>query len=196
MSNERNNRDRLKFWNKVGPVSRVGKGDEDFPYKAYDEWESFFKDKNVLEIGPGAGKQLNEVASLATEYSVADVADLVLKLYPEKKNRKSYKIDFDFSNSIRKKYDTIVAWYVVHHVLREEIDGFIDFLSSTLKKDGVAVFNIPDRDHGNTAADNDGTKTTDWQKLEIEDLLVARGFTVDRKRQSAGSVVLLVRIDN
>jgi cyclopropane fatty-acyl-phospholipid synthase-like methyltransferase len=143
-------------------------------YLAYQQGDSvaipcerkkkYFKDKHVLEIGPGEGRQFDFVLPLAKSVSIADISENVLnqKKYAKFKNRfliNSYDDDFG------KTFDVIHFWYVLHHVKFDELESFFDFIFRHIDKNGTILFNTPVIEYPDPAYGNDGILTT---KHDIE----------------------------
>jgi len=68
---------RIDFWDKHHVTSFQGTS-HPLPITSIFMWQDLIKNKSVLEIGPGDGRQANQLCLLAKEYSVADISKLVL----------------------------------------------------------------------------------------------------------------------
>lgn len=120
--------------------------------------------KDVLEIGPGEGRQYEHVQMFSKTYAIADVSFVVLRLplYDaiDKYHIKSYQ------QEIPQHFDVIHAWFVLHHVLSEETVDFFSFVKRHLKSGGLFCFNISlhqsDKMHG-----EDGKKTVSRTEKEF-----------------------------
>lgn len=122
---------------------------------------ALFKDKSVLEIGPGEGRQFKKVNNLASEYAIGDISGTVLKY--EKYNDIEYKYLIDsYDDSLEKEFDIIHFWFVVHHIRLRELPYFFKFIHFNLKEFGLILFNAPnilDNKH-KSSIENDGMKTS------------------------------------
>ncbi len=100
---------------------------------------SIFRNMSVLEIGPGEGRQKRLVDTITSRYSIADISPDVIERY---KHIDSFLIS-DYTEDFQKKFDIVHFWYVIHHVLAEEVERFIDLVNRHVKKDGLIMFNHP-----------------------------------------------------
>ncbi len=124
-----------------------------------DENLSMFEGQDVLEIGPGEGRQFVKVFPLSKTYTVADISSFVLAMPVFAKARKLGIKDYA-EDSWDLKFDVIHFWYLIHHVRLEELGDFFKFLRDHLADDGVVMFNYPRRESYGDDLRNDGTGTT------------------------------------
>lgn len=126
--------------------------------------------KDVLEIGPGEGRQFEKVKDVCMTYSVADISEIVLSqdMY---KNLKKYLIT-SYDMDIKEKFDVVHFWYVVNHILPEELYIFFKYICGLVKESGVVMFNYQDtkliKKYTNDALENNGKKTTNISIDKIE----------------------------
>lgn len=156
------NQNRIDFWDKHHVTYFQG-GSTPLPIASIPMWQDLIKNKAVLEIGPGDGRQTNQLYTLAKEYSVADISKLVLENF-DFDNK--YLIS-DYGINFNKQFDIILLFYVFHHVLPEELEKFIYFLTIHTKITGKLCFNIPTC----YDVDADGTTTTKYNVGEFKLLL-------------------------
>ena len=138
----------------------------------------------VLEIGPGDGRQMCILATMANTYSIADISEAVVKKHKDKVAQSffinTWNDDFDAS------FDTICLWYVFHHVLNNELETFVSFLSRHLKDGGSLVFNVPTIGQEKP----DATNTTPYDVLKFKDQMLQLGFdTKDESDQQYNNYV-------
>jgi 2-polyprenyl-3-methyl-5-hydroxy-6-metoxy-1,4-benzoquinol methylase len=134
------------------------------------EQQQYFKNKDVLEIGPGKGRQFKRLEHISKRYSIADISRKILddKLYENVENK--YLID-NYFMTLGKKFDVIHLWFVIHHLTNTEVYSIVNFLFNHLKEDGVILFNYPDIEiEKKFLADVDtmGTKTTLFDERFVE----------------------------
>lgn len=167
----------------------------------FENYKSFFVDKDVLEIGPGEGRQYEEILNFLNSlklastksYSIADISQKVLdeSLYNSIKGKYLIK---SYLDRFEAKFDVIHFWYVLHHVLPEELNVFIDFLYAHLNDKGIIMFNTPylDYDAGNYTPN--GIKTTEFTIGDVENAFKGKfEFVVRDKslwKNSNGYVVI------
>jgi len=139
----------------------------------FEKHIEIFRDKKVLEIGAGEGRQMRAVIDIVKEYALADISARALNALVHKKIKNRHLIN-SYSDIFPEKYDIIHFWYVLHHVLYEELDGFVGFLCNHLNSEGLIIFNTPylDYDSGNYKAN--GMKTTGFTLLQVRDALEER----------------------
>jgi 2-polyprenyl-3-methyl-5-hydroxy-6-metoxy-1,4-benzoquinol methylase len=137
-----------------------------------DDWREYFKGKRVLEIGPGGGRQTRIVQPLAKSYAIADISLDVLKLHGgmDKYLIEDYDSPLKSLSKLKKstaKFDVIHFWYVLHHVLEEELVPFAKFLFKLLNKNGLVMFNTPINDYPDEVYANNGILTV---RHSLEDI--------------------------
>jgi SAM-dependent methyltransferase len=153
---------RAEFWQKH--YTRLG---APAPTPFLDENIESFRDKRVLEIGPGEGRQFLRVQPITKSYAVADISEPILQfpIYQdvEKMKMKNHKLDF------KSKFDIIHFWYLIHHVMIAELPEFFRMLYDNLKCNGTVFFNYPRIEkYKNSDLGNDGTKTSPITTKDIE----------------------------
>lgn len=127
--------ERIGFWSEADICRTEG---ESMPHPFMARLE-IFESKDVLEIGPGWGRQFKQLSLLASTYCVADICQKVL-------NRKVYQnvdkfLIRNYQQNFNKKFNVITFWYVLHHLLTTELDDFFLFLDRHLNPDGYLFFN-------------------------------------------------------
>lgn len=156
--------ERISFWNEKHVVEFQGASPS---HKFLEDYLCIFENKRVMEIGPGEGRQFLYLKEniFPSKYAVMDISPKVLEneFYRdlEKYQISSYKNDF---GSV---YDIIHFWYVIHHILFEEIPDFKDFLLRHLSKDGDLIFNVP-YNLGEGSLGDDGKKTSSFKWQDIK----------------------------
>ncbi|NJN99535.1 MAG: class I SAM-dependent methyltransferase [Anaerolineales bacterium] len=125
---------------------------------------------------PGAGRQFCVLSPLAREYDIADISTNILNknIYD---GAEKYWIN-NYSDYTNNKYDIVTFWFVIHHVLPEELESFIGFISRHLSNKGLVIFNSPLKCNKQTLYNNDGIKTSIYKKHEVMRAFVKEGFTL------------------
>lgn len=153
---------RRTFWDKNYLAYQQGDSVK-IPFGKYIE---FFKDKKVLEIGVGEGRQFEVIIDIAGEYAIADISQKVLDELMYDNIKCKYLIK-DYSDNFNNQFDVIHFWYVLHHILPNELSDFIGFLCNHLKINGVVIFNTPYLDYDSGNYNPNGIKTTEFTVEEI-----------------------------
>ncbi len=132
---------------------------------------AWFYDRDVLEIGPGEGRQTRILKGMAANYAVADICQEVLDRFP---NLATMLLS-GYEPRTCPFVDTVTFWYVLHHVTRSEGLQFLKFVHSCLHpvESSLIVFNSCRRSGG---AGDDGMITTERSDREIRELLEEAGF--------------------
>ena len=160
---------RRTFWDQTHVIQKQGDSDP-LPFLHVKDWHDSFVRKDVLEIGPGDGRQMFTLATMANTYSIADISEAVVKKHKDKVAQSflinTWNDDFDTS------FDTICLWYVFHHVLNDELEAFVSFLSRHLKDGGFLFFNIPI--YGQEKPD--ATNTTPYDIPKFKEQMLQLGF--------------------
>lgn len=184
----KNHKQRLIHWDTGHDVICMGDS-LPLPFLKYID---MFQDKKVLEIGPGGGRQFIKVKPFTREYAIADISTEVLRnsLY---ENVTQLLIN-DYDANFNSLFDIIHFWYVIHHVLREELFSFRDFLARHLNEKGVILFNTAVLSYPPGAYENDGCLTTPLTPLEIEDVFSEKFnfFIKDNSLQTNATGMVMV----
>jgi len=160
--------DRAKFWGKCGRIN-LSANVECGRYIV--KQIEYFNGKDILEIGPGMGRQCNIVVSntQVKSYSIADITD---HNFNDKIFSNFEKIIISppkYKGTNKKKYDVIHCWFVVHHVPPDELDCFLGFVARHLKRGGHFIFNFPckERYFRENYCSTDGIKTAPHTKESV-----------------------------
>ncbi len=165
--------ERSKFWNEPknrGPIggSHDLKDSLPYPFLGYD---SLFAGRNVLEIGPGRGRQYAYLKSIVKSYSICDISMEALTGEACFDNVKIRRFHFEtYDADFGADFDIVHFWYVLHHVLKEEIDQFFQFVHRHLKDKGLIMFNTPQLQNDAESYPGDGIGTT---RFAIPDIIEA-----------------------
>ncbi len=173
----KNIKERVGFWSEADIYRTQGRSISN-PFKSHIE---IFESKDVLEIGPGWGRQFEQLGPLASTYCVADICQKVL-------DRKVYKdidkiVIKDYQQDLNRKFDIITFWYVIHHILDSELEDFFNFLNKHLYVGGSVFFNCPSDTFDKTIGspkniDGDGIKTTPHSVKRMKNMLKKHGFEI------------------
>lgn len=146
---------RLDHWSDGHTAINQG----DSPPCPFEKYTHFFTFRDVLEIGAGEGRQY-EYAHIGTKsYSIADISEEALDTERIPLHVDRYLIT-DYDSNFGRKFDLIHFWYVLHHIPREELFAFINFLRRHLISGGILMFNTPYLDFDEGAYADDGVNTT------------------------------------
>ena len=191
---------RSEFWNHHNIIYHQGNCQKD-PFILTPNWQSLYQGKQVLEIGPGEGRQFKILLPLTSSYDIADISpDVVRNPIYKQTHKQSLLTSWDLS--LNTMYDTICLWYVFHHVLKSEAAGLISFLSRHTKHGGFVHFNCPQIvSHSGLSVNQDGNgrETTPWILKEILDLFTKPDWIVSYRTStndlSNGFVILAQKSD-
>ena len=159
----KNQEARLEHWSTGWTTKNQG----DSPPTPFYMYMDYFEGKDVLEIGPGEGRQYNEVKHLTKSYSIADISAeaLASSQFDAVDHKHLLK---RFSDRLHRKFDLIHFWYVLHHIPSNELyDLAASFLPNHLNENGIVMFNTPYLDFAKGAYGNDGVLTTKYHLDEI-----------------------------
>ena len=167
---------------------------DSIPYP-YDGMEHLFDGKDVLEVGPGRGRQYQRLKGRVRSYSVCDIVALDPDIFGGADGR--YVIS-SYSSDLGTEFDVVHFWYVLHHVRTDELADFFRFLARHLEYGGVAVFNTPWLGNPRGWYVGDGIGTTYIGVREVEDnsrkwFRVLRCSKVDER--SNGYVFVLRKVN-
>ena len=142
----------MKFWGEHFKAKYQGA--TTFPELAMQELCS---GSDVLEIGPGEGRQFGKLVSISKSYSVADICQEVLdqEMYDKCLSKiliTSYLVD----RIGGERFDVVHCWYVLHHVHPDMVSGFIGMMIGFCRPGGYVAFNFPVEGDGDN---HDGTMT-------------------------------------
>ena len=181
---------RIDYWDK-GHLE-VKQGDSiPIPFKRF---EHLFANRDVLEIGPGEGRQFQYIHNITSSYSLLDISKKVFdhNVYKNKLHAsyvlKTYKFE------LKKKFDVIHFWYVLHHIIDSELPDFIDFLYKHLNKNGMILFNTPCEDNGSKEFISNGMQTTPYTLDQIKESIIDKFKIKVEKyigRDSSGYLIIM-----
>ena len=153
---------RLEHWSTGWTVKNQG----DSPPTPFYMYMDYFDDKDVLEIGPGGGRQYNAVKHLTKSYAIADISSEALACFAFDAIDHKYLLS-NYSDKLHRKFDLIHFWYVLHHIPSYEFFEFVVFLVNHLNDNGIVMFNTPYLGFDKGAYGNDGVLTTGYRLDEI-----------------------------
>ena len=164
---------RVDFWTKQHAKRKPRHNTIAHPFEHHMD---VFEDKKVLEIGPGEGRQLEKILPVAKSYAVADICEELLE-YELYKDLDRFLIT-NYHGQLGEQFDVITFWYVIHHVLVEELEDFLSFLKRNLVSNGILYFNMPNKIANPNQIANDGIKTTDHSVENVKNLLKKLSFKI------------------
>lgn len=106
-----------------------------------------FFNKDILEIGCGAGHSLKYIPNTFKSFTGIDFSDKLIELARKNYSGEQSNVCFyplsaeDFASATSEKFDLIFMIGVLHHI--SEIDNFLNSLKSLCHKDSIIVFNEP-----------------------------------------------------
>ena len=169
-------KERIDWWDTRHKIDYQGQTRTNY----LDNNLDLFIGKKVLEIGPGEGRQYNKVSKISADYYVMDISQKVLDNYPQDKT-----ILINSYTPIEQTFDIVHFWYVIHHVIPEELEEFLNFVVSM--SSGLIMFNAPYGEaYKNKGADHckdDGMATSIHSLDKIESLLGNNVVRVYEKEQ-------------
>ena len=154
---------RVDFWSDRYQKQYQGNS----PVFNFHDHLNIFKDKHILEIGPGEGRQFDHVYPMSSSYAIADISKEVLN-QTKYINIQKYHIT-SYNDSFNNTFEVIHFWYVITHILKEELRPFFEFLYKLTSEKGVLVFNYQCIDeYSIDQLANDGMKTSVLLEEDIE----------------------------
>jgi hypothetical protein len=138
-----------------------------------------FRGKHVLEIGPGIGRQFDVIRPYTKTYSIADISwkNINLPIFEGSDKFPVSKYILYQYGDLRHKWEVIHFWFVIHHILHDEIHKFIDFIYRHIMDNGYVIFNAPIADTGGDRFKEDGMSTTPWKNGELDEYFHFAGFS-------------------
>lgn len=129
-----------KIYDKMGE-SYIDKAKSNWENK--DEIDSFLSNlsgKSLLDIGCGTGELLEYCFNSGFQVAGIDISSEMLKIsktmVPE---AKLYEISVYDIETLKDRYDGILATYLFVHIPKDKINGVVKSLNNMLKKDGVIL---------------------------------------------------------
>lgn len=192
-----NLKQRKEFWGKRknrGPIdgSHDISGSMPYPFEAHVE---LFKSKDVLELGPGNGRQYDVLKDVVKRYSVCDISSEALgegcfvNL--------SKHLLYDYKQDLLETFEIIHFWYVLHHVTFSELDLFFGFVYRHLKVGGCVLFNTPQIQVDTKIYPGDGIGTTNFNLMLILKTLEVFNFRILNveyiNKESTGYLIIALK---
>lgn len=181
--------ERLEYWQNAHPWLKEKVDSETEFLDNFISKTNWSMNTNILEIGPGGGRQMKKVAWIKHKnYYVADISPNVCNDYMN-----SLLITWpEYKENLTEKVQLVHCWYVIHHVLKDELDNFINFINRQLTHGGSFIFNYPDFNRTMRPQDfaNDGygpSGTAKHTRQEIIDSLEKNDMTVIEEKRDSNS---------
>ena len=189
----KNLEERILFWEKSqnrGPTNGIHDLEGSLPYP-FEGMEYFFKNKNVLEIGPGRGRQYDRLKDIVFTYAICDISEEALN---EKCFAGLHKyLLCEYNQHLGTAFDVIHFWYVLHHIFQDELYAFFGIVYRHLEFGGVVLFNTPQLQNKRSDYPGDGIGTT-WFNLESILYCMGKRFKILRivliNKKSTGCLVI------
>ena len=157
---------RIRHWS----TGYTAKNQGDSPPCPFDDWLEFFEG-NVLEIGPGEGRQyvtLKDRPKIRL-YAIAEISEQALRSPIYENVQKKFLLR-RYDEDLGYRFNVIHFWYVLHHIPRIEIADFVQFLRTHITENGLILFNTPYLDFDQGAYADDGVLTTKYTISEVIDI--------------------------
>jgi len=152
---------RKRFWDKR--ESRGPKVEHDLsdslPYPFEPAIQTIFDGKNVLEIGPGNGRQYERLRHRVKSYCVADISASALS-EPVFDTADGRFLLETWERPVGRMFNVIHFWYVLHHIRLGEMRAFFAFVNKNLVNGGLVAFNNPEPINVQGQREGDGQGTT------------------------------------
>lgn len=152
------------------PTNRAPREEHDMtdslPYP-FEGLEALFTGQDVLEIGPGRGRQFERLWNKTRTYSVCDISPAALEK-PVFAPAKARFLISSYKENLLQSFDVIHFWYVLHHVKVDELSDFFRFIARHLRPNGLAIFNSPQTGNHRAWYTGDGIGTTYLERWAIE----------------------------
>jgi SAM-dependent methyltransferase len=113
------------------------------PYPFDPVLTRIFDGKEVLEIGPGNGRQYDRLKGVVQSYCICDISPNALA-EPAFADLDGKFLLTDWDQNLPKLFDVVHFWYVLHHVRHDEMQSFFRFVAKNLKPGGLVAFNSPE----------------------------------------------------
>lgn len=194
INNLENRRERWGHPCAWGPIGRHDLTDS-LPYPFEDAGiGEIFEGKDVLEIGPGAGRQFERLCGCTKSYYLCDICQSVLDQPLFAISNGKFLVE-DWGQYLGQLFDVVHFWYVIHHIRQDELRNFFAFLSRHLRNGGRIAFNNPEpiNVQGDPAGDGCGTTYTDPEIIgaAVEGLSLEILSVTSIQKKSTGHVFLL-----
>ena len=137
-----------------------------------------FKNKSVLEVGVGNGKNIPFILSQKPSTFVAmDISDKAIKLCKDKYSKDKIeflKEDFLNSNFKSKSFDIILFYFVLNNMKEKDRDKAVSLAKKLLRKGGLVLFE--DFAEGDVRQSN-SKKIIESNTIERKDGIICHFFT-------------------
>ncbi len=123
--------------------------------------QNIFDGMDVLEIGPGNGRQYERAHNRTKSYCLADISEeaLMEPVFDDVAPSNKFILS-SWEQSLGRQFDVIHFWYVLHHVMLIEMKDFFSFVRRHLRSGGLAAFNCPEPQNVQGFYEGNGTDTT------------------------------------
>lgn len=159
--------ERRAYWNKRenrAPYLAHHDLCDSLPYPFEPSIAMIFDNKDVLEIGPGNGRQYERVRERTRSYSVCDISMSALEepIFRDIDQRHGGRyVISDWNANLPRSFDVIHFWYVLHHIQLSEMHLFFAFVRNHLRRPyGLVAFNTPMLENVQSDPAGDGIGTT------------------------------------
>ena len=105
------------------------------------ELKKAFKGRRLLDIGCGTGYWTQRISTVAKSILGIDINDAVLEVARSKEYGcpTEYRVMDAYNMKLERKYDGVLASFMLSHVLKQDIPGWLNHIHSVLEP-GASVF--------------------------------------------------------
>ncbi len=147
--------------------------------KNYKKYFPSNLDSSVLDIGIGRGEMLTCMRDWGYAYQGVDISPSTVHFCKKLNlNCEVTENTTQWLNNNNEKFSLITCLDVLEHVPRDQTIGFLAALRASLKKDGVAIIQVPNLQspYGYLHHFNDFTHVTGFVEHSLSQVLLAAGF--------------------
>ena len=129
--------DRAKEYEKVY-LNPAEQGDLQSAEKIFQD---LFANKTVLEIACDTGYWTERIAKTATSILATDINESVIEIAGKRKTEKiTFAVADMFDLKSTEKFDGVFGGFIWSHILRQDLNKFLEKVKSFLKPNGTIVF--------------------------------------------------------
>jgi SAM-dependent methyltransferase len=109
---------------------------------AEDILQNLFRNKDILEVACGTGYWTDKIAKTARSIDASDVNKAVIEIARQKHLGEAVRFEVaDLYNiEIKERYEGLFGGFIWSHILVQDLDRFLEFISGILPRDGLIVF--------------------------------------------------------
>lgn len=109
--------------------------------RATEVFQNLFSQKTVLEIACGTGYWTERISKTATSIFATDINESVIEIARKRKKENiTFAVADMYNFTPDKKYEGVFGGFIWSHILRQDLDSFLDKVKDFLKPSGTIVF--------------------------------------------------------